>query len=133
MSDETTQSFKTGAIISADLTVPNTEAIFDFYRQVVGWTSEGMPMEDADGAYEDYVVKDEAGNWVGGVCRPRGPNVGLPPVWLIYVQVADVRASLERCEALGGKVIKQVALDDGTVQYAIIQDPAGAYMALTHA
>lgn len=39
-----------GAITWADLTVPNTAAVKDFYRQVVGWKFEPVAM----GEYNDF-------------------------------------------------------------------------------
>jgi predicted enzyme related to lactoylglutathione lyase len=50
---------------------------------------------------------------------------------MVYVQVADIAVSVERCKALGGKVLKTAQMEDGTIQYAVIQDPAGAILAIT--
>lgn len=133
MSDITPKTYQTGAIISTDLTIDNTEQVLDFYKQVIGWDSEALDMQDDQGQYVDYVVKDDAGNWVGGICHKRGMNQDLPPVWLVYIQVTDIEASLQQCVTLGGKVLKKSRLDDGSVQYAVIQDPAGAILAITKA
>ncbi len=127
------KKFAVGAIISADLTVPNADEVRDFYKQVIGWESEDMPMQDADGTYADYVMKDADGNWMGGVCHARGANLGLPPQWMVYINVADIEASVQRCLDLGGRVVKESRGDDGKLHYAVIQDPAGAHLALTHA
>src|SRR5690606_18870698 len=97
----------------------------------VGWESEALEMKDEAGSYADYVVKDEAGNWVGGVCHARGVNADLPPQWIVYINVADIQQSIDACRAHGGKVLKESKFDDGTLQYALIQDPAGAVLALT--
>jgi uncharacterized protein len=127
------KKFAVGAIISADLTVPNAEGIRDFYKQVIGWESEEMKMSDENGDYTDYVMKDQAGNWVGGVCHARGVNLGIPPQWLVHVNVADIAASVKRCLELGGKVLKEMRGEDGTYYYVVIQDPAGAFLSLTRA
>lgn len=124
-------TMKIGAIVSADLTIPNASEIRDFYTQVIGWESEDVSLNDDNGTYSDYVMKDKAGNWVGGVCHARGVNIGIPPQWIIYVTVADVAASLKCCAELGGKVLKVVRGKGDIIQYAFIQDPAGAVMALT--
>jgi hypothetical protein len=47
MSEKTTGP---GAIAWVDLTVPDAEAIRDFYSQVVAWKSEGVDM----GGYKDF-------------------------------------------------------------------------------
>jgi hypothetical protein len=125
-----TQAPKIGHIAFADLTVPNAEEVRDFYMQVLGWIAEDLAMSDEQGDYADYMMKDMAGNGVGGVCHARGMNRDLPPQWILYVTVADMDASLERCLALGGKILKQQQNEDGMPFYALIQDPAGAVMAL---
>jgi uncharacterized protein len=133
MTDTPKMTFNIGSIISADLTIPNADEVRDFYKQVVGWESEEMKVSDESGEYSDYVMKDQAGNWVGGVCHARGINLGIPPQWLVHVNVADIQASADRAIALGGKIIKKSTGDDGTLYYIIIQDPAGAMLSLTKA
>lgn len=123
--------YPVGAIISADLTVPNADALLGFYQAVIGWDSEALTMQDEQGTYADHVVKDQTGQWVGGICHQRGVNADLPPVWLVYIQVADIAKSLEQCVALGGEVLKRSYLEGGSLQYAVIKDPAGAVLALT--
>src|SRR5690554_405622 len=125
------QSFNNGAIVSADLTVERTEEIRDFYQNVIGWTLEDMAMKDDDGSYNDYVMKDAEGKWVGGVCHHRGSNIGIPPQWITYVNVGDIGASVQRCIDLGGAVVKESKNKAGDWQYAIIRDPAGAVLGLT--
>mgnify|MGYP000049963594 CR=1 FL=1 len=51
MSEHAQKVIKVGGIISADLTIPNTEQVLDFYQQVIGWQSEGLAMEDEQGKY----------------------------------------------------------------------------------
>ena len=119
-----------GSVISADLTVPQTESIRDFYKAVVGWESQEMEMSDDNGAYADYVMKDSAGNWFGGVCHPRGMNAALPPVWIVYIHVENVDTSVQKAIELGGKMIHSMNKEDGSLIFAIIQDPIGAVMGL---
>ncbi|MGW5361032.1 VOC family protein [Actinopolymorpha pittospori] len=114
--------FRVGSIISADLTVPDAEKVRDFYQAVIGWQVEDFDMGD----YNDYLLKTADGDQpVGGVCHARGDNQALPPVWLVYVSVADLEQSTKTCVDLGGKVLTQ------NDQYAVIQDPAGAILAIT--
>ena len=67
---------------------------------------------------------------VAGICHARGDNTNLPAQRLIYITVADLEASLQRCITLGGKVVcpAREMGDHGTM--AVIQDPAGAVAAL---
>lgn len=120
-----------GTVGWMDLTVEDADGVRDFYRQVVGWGSEGLPMDG--GAYEDYVMSSPAGASVGGVCHARGPNAGLPPVWLVYVYVADLDASLEACQDHGGTLISGPRDAGGQGRFAVIRDPAGAAIGLFQA
>jgi predicted enzyme related to lactoylglutathione lyase len=110
-----------GAIIWTDLTVPDAAGVRDFYEGVVGWTPHEHPME----GYSDYLMATEDGDPISGICYRRGPNADAPPVWLIYVRVADLEASLAAVVAGGGTVLS------GPRQgFAVITDPAGASLAL---
>ena len=130
MSEQSKKKYNVGTIISADITVPDATALRDFYTEVVGWQSEELRMGDND--YADYVMKDSEGNWVGGICHAKGPNTGIPPQWIVYVNVANIKESVEKCKKLGGKVIKEAFDKNGNYIYAMLEDPAGAVLAVTH-
>lgn len=116
-------AYRVGSIVSADLTVDDAAALRDFYEGVIGWAVDDFDM----GGYHDYMLRSADGEQlVGGLCHSRGENAGLPAVWLVYVNVADLDRSAERCVELGGKVLVR------NDQYAVIQDPAGAILAITH-
>lgn len=125
------KTFSKGCIISADLTVDDAGPVRDFYRDVIGWNVEEMPMKDGAETYSDYIMKNADGNWVGGVCHHRGTNIGIPPQWITYINVPDVGVSVQRCIELGGAVVKESRNDSGQYNYAIIRDPFGAVIGLT--
>jgi len=120
------QKAKPGAIAWTDLTVPDAERLRDFYGAVAGWRSEPVSMGD----YNDFVMAPVDGPPVAGVCHARGANAGLPPHWLIYINVTDLDSSLKRCVELGGKIVAQPRSAGGHGRYAVIEDPAGAVAAL---
>ncbi len=107
-----------------DLTVDDAEALRDYYVGVLGWTVEPTDM----GGYDDYTLVDPSGQPVGGVCHARGPNTGIPPVWIPYFTVDDVEAAAARAVELGGELVRPIA--GGT---AYVRDPAGAVSALYQA
>lgn len=116
-----------GRIVWTDLTVPNAEAIRDFYAEVVGWKPEPVDMGD----YADFnMTAPGSGDPAAGVCHARGANVELPPVWLVYITVANLDRSLEACRAKGGDVLIGPKGMGGEARYAVIRDPAGAVCAL---
>jgi uncharacterized protein len=121
------QQYKPGDIVWTDLTVENATEIRDFYTQVTGWQQE--PLSMANGEYEDYVIKTSEGTPVAGVCHARGSNANLPAQWLVYVAVEDVNKSAETCTAMGGKVLDGPRKMGGK-DFCVIQDPAGAVLAL---
>ena len=115
-----------GSIVWTDLTVENADEVRDFYSKVVGWKHEGVSM----GEYDDYIMKanDEDGG-TSGICHARGMNNSVPPLWMIYVTVADVTASAKACVDNGGKVLDGPR-KMGKNEFAVIQDPAGAVMGI---
>ncbi|MBS1825553.1 MAG: VOC family protein [Acidobacteria bacterium] len=109
-----------------DLTVPNADAVRDFYRAVVGWGAQECEM----GGYSDYIMTlPGSDKGVSGVCWARGVNTGLPPVWLMYVTVADLDASIASVRERGGKLLVGPK-NMGEARYCVIEDPAGASLAL---
>jgi predicted enzyme related to lactoylglutathione lyase len=115
-----------GKIGWIDLTVPDAAGVRAFYQAVVGWKSESVAM----GGYEDYCMLPDEGGAVAGVCHARGGNLGVPAQWLIYVTVADLEQSLQRCLELGGEIVRAPRGLGGQGRFAIVKDPAGAVCAL---
>src|SRR5262245_16634779 len=94
-----------GAVNWTDLTVPDAKRVRDFYAAVVGWTHEALDMD----GYDDYCMnRPDDGQTVAGICHARGENTSLPPVWLVYINVANVEASCVQVKALGGDVLTPV-------------------------
>lgn len=115
-----------GTILWHDLTVPDAEVVRDFYAAVIGWEPEPVAMGD----YADNSMKPPgSGDGVAGVCHARGENADLPAQWLIYVAVADLEASMERCTEAGGRLLTGIK-GGGGWRYCVIQDPAGAVLGL---
>ena len=118
-----------GRIDWQDLTVDNAEQVRDFYSKVAGWVSQPLSMGD----YDDYVMlTPDGGSGIAGVCHRRGPNVNIPPQWLIYINVEDLDASIESAQKLGGEIVdgpRQL----GEGRFVVIRDPAGAVCGLIEA
>lgn len=118
-----------GTIGWRDLTVPDADAVRDFYAAVAGWTFQPVDM----GGYADYsMIPPGGGDPVAGICHARGINEGIPPQWLIYIVVADVDASVAACRARGGEVVAGPR-SMGAARFAVIRDPAGAVCGLYQA
>ncbi len=115
-----------GSISWRDLTVDDATSVKDFYAKVVGWETDEADLGD----YSDWVIKDETGEPVGGICHAKGPNADLPAQWLIYITVEDLDESIKQCEALGGEVVAPKRDMGGYGMMCVIKDPAGAVSAL---
>src|SRR5688572_6179343 len=123
-------SYEPGRIGWIDLTVPDAQPLRDFYAAVTGWRPEPVDM----GGYNDFtMLAPEIDDAIAGICNAQGMNANLPPVWLLYIVVADLGQSLERCRSMGGTVIGEPRGDAASGQFAIIEDPAGAFVALVEA
>lgn len=116
---------KPGSIAWTDLTVPDADALRDFYSRVTGWRAEPLSM----GEYSDYVMVTSVGDGVAGICHARGANATLPPQWLIYIVVEDVGRAAAECVALGGQVMDGPRPMSGG-SFCVIRDPAGAVCGL---
>lgn len=129
MSDEDRKTQKLGTIGWLDITVPEAGPLKDFYTAVVGWKATETPMP----GYTDYTLEAPAKGPVAGICHARGNNANLPPVWLVYLYVADLDASLEACRAGGGELLSGPTSYGTAGRFAVIRDPAGACCALYQA
>ena len=119
-----------GCIAWLDLTVPDASALRDFYREVIGWSAEDVPMEDAGERYADYNMLGGDGEAAAGICHARGVNADLPSIWMMYLPVGDLAESLRIVEKEGGKVLKATKKKSGEYASAVIQDPVGVCLAL---
>ncbi|MFP7298977.1 VOC family protein [Neobacillus niacini] len=124
--EEAQNSFVPGTILSADVTVTQSETVRDFYKKVIGWKHSDYKR----GGYTDYFMTTEDGQPVAGICQRAGSLADLPPVWIVYFGVNDLKASLEECRNLGGKVLSEPQ-GEGRGSYAIIEYPEGAICGLS--
>ncbi|MEW6733532.1 MAG: VOC family protein [Acidobacteriota bacterium] len=123
---DNSEKFVQGTIGWIDLTIDDADKIKNFYSEVVGWQAEPVDM----GGYNDFTMKTSNGEAITGVCNARGVNANLPAQWLIYINVVDIEKSIDRCIGLGGKVVAAIKVMGKQGRYCVIQDPAGAVVAL---
>jgi predicted enzyme related to lactoylglutathione lyase len=120
-----------GTFCWADLGTPDAAAAKRFYTELFGWKYEDMPM--GEGA--DYTMFQVGGNWVAAMYPQdsQQQSQGIPPHWLSYVAVESADLAAERTRGLGGTVLMD-AFDVFEVgRMAVVQDPAGAVVALWEA
>lgn len=111
-----------GEIIWRDLTVADADALQRFYTEMVGWRAQ--PFE---GDFNMVIPGTDAP--IAGICHAKGVNSKLPAQWLMYVTVDDLTKSIRAARKWGGKVIDGPR-DIGKARFCVVQDPAGAVIAL---
>ena len=114
-----------GSFIWYELITPDPMGSKTFYDAVVGWDiqPEAMP-----GPVEYRMIRRSDGGNAGGVLRLTDDMAsgGARPVWLGYVAVDDVDASVASIEEAGGSV-QMAATDIPDVgRIAMVTDPQGA-------
>src|SRR5687768_14263748 len=93
-----------GAVLSADIAVPEHAREMRFYARVLGTGSEPLWRED---------LLNNVGIPIIGL-GPRGPeHVELPVQWMPHIQVADVATSVQRALDLGGRELMHARDTDG--------------------
>ena len=122
--------YKKGQFFWSDLTVPDASSLKEFYKQVFGWQEQEVAMKDSGETYSDYAMTSDDGTAVSGICNQRGVNKNIPPQWIMYINVENVKESLEKVLELGGKLILESKKADGSYNFVIVQDPVGAVFGL---
>ena len=116
-----------GTIGWIDLTTENADEICEFYKSVVGWASEAVPVKD----HHDYTITPAGGSEpVAGICHKLPPNENVPGGWMIYIHVDDLEASLENCTKRGGEKLGDVREMAGYGKFCAIRDPGGSVCTL---
>lgn len=96
-----------------------------FYSQLFDWKLEDIP---APGNGENYTMIHVGEGTGGGMFS--NPNPGVPPHWLAYVGVDDIRASTDKARALGATVVQDAMPIGEYGWFSVITDPTGATLAM---
>jgi uncharacterized protein len=111
--------------VHLELNTPDLTKAKDFYGKLAGWTFEDMDM-GPNGVYSTFKPSTGPG---GGIFTVPG----APTAWLPYIGVDDLKASTDKAESLGAKVIMREQPVPGHGSFSIIIDPTGANIALWQA
>jgi uncharacterized protein len=118
------ESGKPGRVGWHELHADDWEKVFAFYSEIFGWQKADAEISHTDA----YQLFSAGGLTIGGMCA-KWPAQPLP-FWLLYFNVADIGAAVERVKASGGQVFEgPLELPDGS-GIARCADPQGAQFAL---
>ena len=109
-----------GDFIWYELLTSDADAAQRFYGEVVGWT-----VTDSGQPGMDYRILDAGDGPAGGMMQINDQMAGVKPIWLGYVGVPDVDASVADWTKAGG-IVQMPAMDIPNVgRMAMLADPDG--------
>jgi uncharacterized protein len=111
--------------IHIELNSPDPDKSKAFYGELFQWQLEATPNSPVS---DDSYTVIKVGEGTGGGIMKQVANG--PAGWIPYVLVDDVRASTDKAESLGGKVMKGVTEMPEMGWFSIIQDPTGSVLGL---
>jgi hypothetical protein len=106
-------------VVHLELHTGDLRAARDLYAELCGWAPRRL--QTGAGAYESLALGRRLG---GGIveCAARRP------VWLPYVEVADLDAATERARALGATVLLEPR-EGPAGRRSVVASPAGGELA----
>ena len=116
------------AFVHVELQTNDLARAKDFYSRLFEWKLQDVPLPGGGGTYTMIDVGSGTG---GGMMSSPAP--GIPPHWLAYVGVDDIRASTRKARELGAKVMMDVTEVGEYGTMSVITDPTGATLALWQA
>lgn len=123
-SEQAAHSRQHGSFIWYELLTPDPIGAKGFYDALVGWDIEAKP----SGPMDYRMISRGDGGQAGGVMRLTDDMAahGARPIWLGYICVDDVDASVASIESAGGTALKPAFDIPGIGRIAMVADPQGA-------
>ncbi|MDD2765417.1 MAG: VOC family protein [Opitutaceae bacterium] len=123
---------KPGEFCWADLGTTDVAAARKFYQGLFGWKVNDLPVGDGDFRYSLLRVQ---GRDVGAIypMSAEQRKMKAPPFWLPYVAVKNVKRTVRKAQAAGGKICMEPMKIMEHGRMAILQDPPGASFGLWQA
>ena len=118
-----------GAFCWNELATSNLSKAKDFYSKVLGWQFNDIKSEEMTYTIVKSNDRDIAGIWE----IPTDQQKEIPPHWMAYILVPDVKVALEKAKQHGAKEVKGITQAGDMGRFAIIIDPTGAHLAFWEA
>ena len=97
-----------------------------FYGQLFSWRFEDLQIPGMQ-----YASIKTGGELGGGVMKEEHPKA--PSMWLSYLDVDNLDATVAKARSLGGTILKERTEVPGHGFFAVIADPTGGTIALWEA
>jgi len=110
-----------------ELLTRDVNASKEFYKKLLDWTMEDVPMENGS-----YTILKANGRPVGGIMKmpPQVPPE-TPPHWGTYITVDDVDSLAQKAKELGAKILVPPT-DSPDARFCVFEDPQGAVLSVIH-
>jgi predicted enzyme related to lactoylglutathione lyase len=110
-----------GVFVWDELGTQDVAGAESFYNAVFGWTTSDMGDE-----YGGYKIFNLGEKGVGGLIKMPDPSV--PSMWVPYVAVEDVDATVAKAQELNGSTVIEGMDVPNVGRIAVIKDPNGAVL-----
>ena len=127
MSDEANTPDKTPGIFSwHELVTKDLEGSTKFYTELLGYETETVEMPGGAPPYTMFKTGDQ---YVGGLMQPPEDKGDVPTMWIGYITVEDLDATVAKAQELGAKICMPPTDVPGKGRFAGLSDPQGAPIA----
>jgi predicted enzyme related to lactoylglutathione lyase len=112
-----------------ELATRDVEKAKKFYSAMFGWQ-----FEEYDTGELIYTLVKSGDKKFAGIWQiPEADQAKIPPHWMSYILVSDLKAAVENAKKNGATVIVDVKKVGDMGQLAVIIDPVGAHLAFWEA
>ena len=117
-----------GAFCWVELATTDATAAKAFYGGLFGWTPDDMSM----GQGQTYTMLKLAGLELGAMytLTEEMRRQGVPPNWMLYVNVESVDQTIAKAAAAGGQVVAGPFDVGDAGRMAVLRDPQGAVVSI---
>ncbi len=105
-------------VVHFEIACKDGEAGQSFYKELFGWKIT------SDNPWNYGLVDTESDTGIGGGITGVQPEMSHPGV-MVYVEVEDLQATLDKAESMGGKTTMPIMEIPGMVILAHFTDPDG--------
>jgi len=125
----TRSEYPLGTFCWVDLATTDQQGAKSFYADVLGWNYQDVPTDMGT----TYSLATLDSSQVAAIYPMPPSQEGAPPHWVSYVSVDNADDAAKRAADLGGKLLMEPADVMTAGRMAVIQDPAGAAVAVWEA